>query len=204
MGNLALFLRLIPRLALAVLPLLGFSACGYGWVGEGTFLPKDAKTIYVEPFINRSRDVGLEKELTSALRSEFYRRSRLTVVDRSDLADVILSGVVRSMDSNVASVNRNDEVLQYESTLTLDVGLRRREPNEILWRGQGVRLTELYAGSRAAVVTTSSEFRSSTLNSSDVRRMTDIQLTDNEKRDARSRLMGQFAKELHQRILEMF
>src|SRR5574341_690106 len=131
--------------------------CGYHFVGEGALLPKDAKTIYVEPFINRSRDVGFEKELTSALRGEFYRRGQLRVVDQIDQADVIVSGVIRSLDSSVASVNRRDETLQFESVLNLDVMLRQREPDEILWRGQGMRLSELHGGSRAAIVTTSSE-----------------------------------------------
>ncbi len=183
-------------------PALG--GCGYQFAGESSILPKDARTIYVEPFVNRSRDVGMDKELTSALRGEFYRRGRLRVVEQSEQADLILTGVVRSLDRNVASVNRKDEVLQYESVLTLDVTLRRREPNEILWRGQGVRLSDVHAGSRAAVVTTSSEFRTGTLNSTDVRRMTDIQLTEVERRAVRDDLMEQFARELHQRVMEMF
>ncbi len=112
--------------------------------------------------------------------------------------------MIRSLDSTVASVNRNDEVLQYESLLIMDVTLRRREPNEILWRGQGVRLNQVYAGSRAAVVTTSSEFRTGTLNSTDVSRLTDIQLTELDRRAIRDQLMEQFARELHQRVTEMF
>lgn len=192
------------RLFYAVLAALTLNGCGYQWVGQSSLLPKDAQTVFVETFINRSRDVGLEKELTSELRGEFYRRGQLRVVDSSDQADIILSGVVRSLDSTVASVNRRDEVLQYESVLVLDATLRRREPNEILWRGQSVRLAEIHGGSRAAVVTTSSEFRTSTLNSSDVRRLTDIQLTESEQREVRGRLMERFAKELHQRIMEMF
>ena len=182
-------------------PLFG---CGYQFVGESTLLPKDAKTIYVEPFVNRSRDIGIEKELTSALRGEFYLRRQLSVVDQAELADVIVSGVVRSLESTVTSVNRHDEVLQYESRLDLDVTLRRRDPNEVLWRGQGLQLIEVYAGSRAAVVTTSAEFRTGNLSASDVRRMTDIQLTDTERKNARSQLMERFAKELHQRMMEMF
>ncbi len=189
-------------LAAMVMPTI--FGCGYQFAGESSLLPKDAKTIYVEPFVNRSRDVGLEMELTSALRGEFYRRRQLRVVDQSELADVIVSGVVRSLDSSVASVNRQDEVLQYESRLNLDVTLRRREPNEILWRGQGLQLNEIHAGSRAAVVVTSSDFRTGSLNSSDVRRMTDIQLTDTERKNVRTHLMERFAKELHQRMMEMF
>jgi len=189
---------------LAGVTLSVIGGCGYQFVGESSLLPKDARTIYVEPFINRGRDVGMEKELTTALRAEFYRRSQLRVVDQSEQADLILSGVIRSLESNVSSVNRQDEVLEYESILILDVTLRRREPNEILWRGQGVRLTEVHGGSRAAVVTTSSEFRTGTLNAADIRRMTDIQLTEAERRSVRDQLMERFAKELHQRVIEMF
>jgi outer membrane lipopolysaccharide assembly protein LptE/RlpB len=183
---------------------LAVAACGYQLAGQSSFLPKDIRTIYVEPFINRSRDVGIEKEMTTAVRGEFYRRGQLRLVDQADQADAILSGVVRSLDSTVASVNRKDEVLQYESVMILDVSLRRREPNEILWRGQGTRLTELHSGSRAAVVTTSSEFKNRTLNAADVRRMTDIQLTETDNREFRDQLMERFARELHQRLMEMF
>lgn len=179
-------------------------ACGYNFAGQGSLLPKDAKTLYVEPFVNRSRDVGLDAELNSALRSEFYRRRQLKVVERADQADLIVSGVIRSLENHVASVNRKDEVLQYESTIMLDVTLRRREPNEILWRSQGMRLTKIFGGSRAAVVTTSSAFQTGTLNANDVRRMTDVQLTEAQRSGARYQLVEDFASELHHRIIEMF
>lgn len=204
MHDILLFQRFLPMSILAGAILFACGGCGYQFVGEGSLLPKDAQTIFVETFVNRSRDVGMEKELTTALRGEFYRRGQLRVVERFEQADVILSGVIRSIERNVASVNRRDEVLQYESVLSLDVTLRRREPDEILWRGQGLRLTEIYGGSRAAVVTTSSEFRSGTLNASDIRQMTDIQLTEVEQRGSRDQLMERFAKELHQRVMEMF
>jgi hypothetical protein len=192
------------RFFLAGVALIPLGGCGYQWVGQSSLLPKDARTVYIEPFINRSRDIGMEKELTSALRSEFYRRGQLRVVDASEQADIILSGVVRSLETTVASVNRYDEVLQYQALLVLDATLRRREPNEILWRGQAMRLTELYGGSRAAVVTTSSEFSTGTLSANNVRNMTDVQLTESERRGVRDRLMERFATEIHQRVIEMF
>lgn len=178
--------------------------CGYQLGGGGNLLPKDAETIFVEPFINRTREVGIAPELTTAVRSELYRRGRLRLVDQAEQADVILSGVVRSLDSQTSSVNRHNEALQYEARLVLDVHLRRREPNEILWRGPAIRLSQVYAGSRAAVVTTSSEFRAGTLDASDVRRFTDIQLTETQKSQAREQLMARFAQDLHQRLMEMF
>lgn len=184
--------------------LFSVSGCGYQLTGQNSYLLKNIKTVYVEPFISRSRDVGIDKELTSAVRSEIYRRGQLKLVDQADQADAILSGVVRSLDSQVASVSRHDEVLEYEAAMTLDVTLRRREPNEILWRAVNMRLSQLFAGSRAAVVTTSSEFRTGTFNTTDVRRLTDIQLTEMQYQSARDQLMERFARDLHQRITEAF
>jgi hypothetical protein len=155
-------------------------------------------------FLNRTRDVGIGAEITTALRGELYRRGELQLVDQPGEADAILSGVVRSFDSLTASVNQNAEVLQFEATLIVDTTFRRREPSEILWRGQGIRLSEVYAGERAAVVTTSSKFQNQTLNTTDVRRLTDIQLTETESRRMREELMERFARELHQRLMEMF
>lgn len=184
--------------------MIGLAGCGYQFAGRSDLFPKDVRTVYVEPFLNRTREIGIEHEMTSALRSELYRRGQLQVVDQADQADAILSGVVRGFDSSTASVNRRNEVLQYESIMNVDVSFRRREPAEILWRGQDIRLTALHPGSRAAVVTTSSEFRTGALNASDVRRMTDIQLTETANRQVREDLIGRFARELHQRLMEMF
>ena len=196
----------LKRLMVLVLTygLFAASGCGYQFTGESALLFKNVRTIYVEPFVNRSREVGIEQEMASALRSEFYRRGHVQLAERADQADAILSGVIRNLDSRVASVNRSDEVLQYEAVLTLDVTLRRREPDEIIYRGDGARLTQLYSGSRAAVVTTSAEFQTGTLNAADVRNLTDIQLTETQKADARSRLISSFARELHQKLMEMF
>ncbi len=191
-------------LTMSVVIFFGGAGCGYQFAGQSSLFSQDIHTIYVEPFISRSRDVGLDQELTSAVRSEFYRLGPLKVVDQLDQADAIVTGVIRSFDSHVASTNRKDEVLQYESVMVLDLSLRRRQPNEILWRAQGTRLTQVYDGSRAAVVTTSSEFKTGTLNATDVRRMTDIQLTEADKQRVREQLIEGFAHELHQRLVEMF
>jgi len=192
---------------LAVLGLLfalAVTGCGYQFSGGGEGIPGDVRKVFLQGLVNRSRDVGIEQEIASALRSEFYQRGRLQVVDRMDQADAVLSGVIRSVDHHAVSVNRHDEVLQYEMTLIADMTLRRRTPDEILWQIRKNKLVELYAGSRAAVVTTSSEFKTGTLNSEDVRRLSDIHLTETLSRQAREKLVTRFARELHQRLMETF
>jgi len=193
----------INNLVVALLLLWGLG-CGYQFSGRGEAFPKDVKTVFVETLVNRSLDPGIESELTSALRSELRQRGQLRVVDSLEQADAVLSGVVRSFDSRVVAVNRQDEVLQFEIVLIADMNLRRRSPEELLWRTQGARLAELHSGSRGAVVTSSSGFKSSTLNPGDVRRLTDIQLTETLKQEAKGRLVEKFAREMHQRLMELF
>src|SRR5215470_1633406 len=168
------------RWLLAGIVLSSVFGCGYYFTGDSTFLPKDIHTIYVEPFINRSRDVGIDKELTTALKGELYRRGQLTVVDQIEQADAILTGIVQSFESHFWSVNKFAEVLQFESVMVVDVTLRRRQPDEVIWQGPSLTLSQLYNGQRGAVVSTSSAFQTGTINSSQVRQLTDIQLTEGE------------------------
>ncbi|MEK6601819.1 MAG: hypothetical protein AABZ09_08060 [Candidatus Binatota bacterium] len=53
-------------------------------------------------------------------------------------------------------------------------------------------------------MTSSSAFKSGTLNPGDVRRFTDIQLTETVRQETKERLVERFARELHQRLMEMF
>src|SRR3990172_8513283 len=107
-------LRLVGRRLAGLVGLIGLlvaGGCGYQFIGESSLLPKDIRTIYVEPFFNRNRDVGLERELASALRSEISRKGRRRVPDQAEQADVILVGVFPSLDSTVDKrfdVNRPD------------------------------------------------------------------------------------------------
>ncbi len=186
------------------LSLLAFNGCGYHFSGIGEAFPKDVNSIYVPTFVNSSKNVGLEKEISSALRSEFRRRGRVRLVNQPDQADAILSGVVRSLDTNVVSVNASDEVLQYQAVLVVDMTLRRRSPNELLWRTEGSYIKETYVGARGAVVTTSSAFQRRTLNAEDIALFSDVQLTETMTRETRAALVNRFARKMHQKLIEMF
>ena len=187
-----------------LLLLLAVNGCGYGFSAKGEAFPKDVQKVFVETLVNRTREVGVEGDLTAALKSELRQNGQLRLVNQLDQADAIISGVVRSYDSRGVGGNRHDETLQYELTMILDMTLRRRAPDEVLWRTQGIRFAEIYSGSRGAVVTTSSEFKSRPLNAADVPRFTDVQLTETMKQEARARLMERASRDMLQRMLEMF
>ncbi len=198
-----------PRLGAARFWLLALVAavgagCGYQFTGRGDAFPRDVRTVFVDPLVNRTKEVGVEREMTMALKTEINRKGLLRVVERVEDADAILSGVVRNFDSRVVGINRHDEALQYEFLLVIDLNLRRRAPDEMLWRTLGARFTDRFAGSRAAVVTSSPESRARGYNAADLRRFTDVQLTETQKAEARSRLLESAAHDLHTRLLELF
>ena len=66
--------------------LLQTLGCGYQFVTDNPLLPKDARTIFIEPFVNRSRDVGLEKELATAMRSEIATFNMRRIVELIDVS----------------------------------------------------------------------------------------------------------------------
>lgn len=184
--------------------LVFLAACGYRFQGAGEGALSGIGAVYVEPFVNRTREIGLDRELTAALRSELRQRGGVRVVDRPEEADAVLSGVVRSLETRVVATNNKDEALLYEIALIVDVSLRRRAADELVWRLQQSRLTESFPASRGAVVLSSPEFKTWTLNPRDVQRLTDIQLTEALGARNRDQLVERLARQLHRRILEAF
>jgi hypothetical protein len=183
----------------------GISGCGYQFSGQtGALYLSGIRNLYIEPFVAKSREVGLEWDMTMALKSEFYSNGDPRIVSRVEEADAILSGVVRGLETRVLASNEDDEVLIYEAALVVDVSLRGRSPDRLIWRGQEVRLAETYSGSRGAVVITSTKFKTGTLNASDIQQFTDIQLTEAMSRNTREQLLRTFARQLHQKLLDSF
>ncbi len=193
----------LPVVLSLVLALLA-GACGYGFVDSGAGLPDDVRTVHVEPFINRTRAVGLEDGLALALRRELRRQESPRVVERFEEADVVLSGVIRHYGITNIAVNPSDEVLQLEVRLDVEATLRRRQSREALWPRQVMKLREVYPAARGAVVPSSSGFRRDTLNVEDVRRLTDARLAEDSRAGARNRLLEQFARLVRERMAEGF
>ena len=179
-------------------------ACGYRFVDSDAGLPEDVRTVYVEPFINRTRVVGLEDGLARALRRELSGQPRPRVGERPDEADAILSGVIRNYETRNVSVNRFDEVLQVEARFDVEATLRRRQSKEVLWPRRILRFREVYDAARGAVVPGSSGFLGNTLNLEEVSQLADARLAEDSRARARKRLLERFARLIRQRMAEGF
>lgn len=188
---------------LALVLALGTSACGYHFVGEGRSFGNDVHTIGVQTFANETREIGIEKRLAFAIEREFTIRGPLKVADTPTEGDLLLSGTVRFAEDRPVAFNKDDEVLIYQTTLALDLQLKRRN-GQVVWQARDLRGIGDYESVASVIVTTSSQFRSSTLNASDLGGFTDIQLAESRRKDAIGRIVGGLARDVYDQIMEDF
>jgi hypothetical protein len=180
------------------------AGCGYQVGTAGRALDPQLRSIGVATFANETREIGVEKRLALAIEREFSIRGPLTVTNDPTAADLLLSGTVRQAEDRPVAFNREDEVLLYQTSLVLELELRRRDTGEVLWRTRGLRATGDYETVAAVIVTTSSEFRSSTLNAEDLGAFTDVQLAESRRRQALERMLGVLARDVYVQIMEDF
>jgi outer membrane lipopolysaccharide assembly protein LptE/RlpB len=123
--------RALAPLALAVL----LGGCGYGFYGT---LPRDVKTIAVPIFQNLTREPAVEGLITRAVVEAFSTNGRLKVVPASE-ADAVLDGEVVGYNVFSIAFDKDSNVRQYRLVVSVNLQLRDRRKNEILFKQSGVR-----------------------------------------------------------------
>jgi len=123
--------RALAALALAVL----VGGCGYSVHGT---LPGDVKTIAVPIFQNLTREPAVEGLITRAVVEAFSTNGRLKVVPSSE-ADAVLDGEVVAYNVFSIAFDQNSNVRQYRLVVSVNLQLRDRRKNEVLFKQSGVR-----------------------------------------------------------------
>jgi hypothetical protein len=179
------------------------AGCGYRFAGGGRVFAPELRTIGVRTLANETREVGVEKRLAMAIEREFVLRGPLRVA-KPDEGDLVLSGTVKTAEDRPVAFNREDEVLIYQTVLALDLDLRRRDTGKLVWQVRGLRVADDYETVASVIVTTSSDFRKSTLNPADLGGFTDIQLAETRRRETLERMIGNLARDVYEQIMEDF
>jgi len=190
--------------AIGALALFGVAGCGYGFNAGGRTFAPELRTIGVEALENDTREAGLEKQVALAIEREFAMRGPFHIASKPSEGDLLLSGTLRQAVDRPVAFNSKDEVLTYQTLLTLDLELRRRDTGALIWAAKGLRETGDFESVASVIVTTSSEFRSSTLNAEDLGAFTDIQLAESRRRETRARLLQSLAHDVYDQIMEDF
>ncbi|HZR81945.1 MAG TPA: LPS assembly lipoprotein LptE [Candidatus Binatia bacterium] len=195
----------IAAASVAVGALGTLGACGYHFPGQVAVLPGGGSKVYVARFDNRTRNPGVENDVLEAMQLEVARRGQFTLAPNSDAADLVLEGTINSIEVRPIAFSTSDEALQFETVMTLSVQLRNPHTGKIVWRVAGLRENDSYGAVSQTVVASSSQFLSqSTLNANDLNQLTDVQLSESQRREALDRVLENASRDVYNSMVEDF
>jgi hypothetical protein len=191
------------RIAFAALVIVA-SGCGYHFAAEGSGLPPQAKTLYVEKFGNRTRETGINDQFMRFLEDEVANHKRLQLVDSPSDADLVLSGDIVFVDALPVSFNSANEPLTYTQTITADASLVDAHDHKVIWATRGVSSSQQMPVVGESVVTTSPYFVQQNLRSQDIANMQDIQVAQTQQASTQELIMQSLAQNLYASMSEGF
>lgn len=194
------------REAKAVVALVGLllSSCGYNFPGQASALPGGGTTVHVASFSNQTREAGLENLVRTAMEDEILRRGAFELVPEGE-AEVVLEGVVRSLQYRPIAFSNTDEALEYETVMTVSASLLDRRRDTIVWRVTNLRESDSFGSVPGTVVAQSSQFQEqSTLNAQNLGQLTDVQLSETQRTEAIERVLENVSRNLYNAMVEDF
>ncbi len=178
--------------------------CGYHFAAEGSALPAQAKTIYVEKFSNHTRFTGLNDQFMLVLKDEIADRKRLDLTDNPNDADLVLSGEVLYFDSLPGATNAVGEPILYFNSLSANASLTDNHTHRVIWTAHGVNAGGQAPDVAGAVITTSPSFLQQNLRAQDIARLPDMQVAQTQRTATRDQIMQQLAQNLYASMTEGF
>lgn len=131
-------------LGIAVLALVFVNNCGYKLSGSGKQIPAHIKSIYIPSFDNQTTRFLAEQFVTSAVRSEFIRRSRLALVDSRTKADSLLEGEILVFEVKPISSSKDLTANLYKVRISLSVRFLDLKNNTVIFEGKEIGFADSY------------------------------------------------------------
>ncbi len=172
------------RLFLILSLTLYVTGCGYGFRGSESALPPDVTKVYVSKAQNNTAQAGVDRLVTEALRDEFERYGTLTVVESRSEADAELRSKIVTIKRETRTVTSGtDTALQLATVMTVAADLRRTT-GPLLWKNENMEVMKIFGAESGVVVTSSPEFASGNLGSSDLANLDSVEVTRGQEKQA--------------------
>ncbi len=176
---------------------LFLTSCGYNFIGSGSSLPPDIKTVYVPFVTNLTTDTYVTPILTESLREYFEKYGVLTVVDSTENYDAILNVTILKIEEESRTVTANTESeLQGDLVLTVSVELLRRDGSP-LWTTPFLEQRRSYASDMSTVVTSSSSFAQSGMSTSDLQNLGNREVSRSQQMITMENLVEEVSKKIY-------
>lgn len=131
----AIFLRNLLLLAALLSVVLG---CGYAFAPQGDYIDRSIRTIYVEPFGNKTAQAEAENLVRTAFIDQVIQNTRFRVVPEVEQADAVVSGNILAINTLAISYRKSILAAEERMMITLETSLREKAGGKILWASRGV------------------------------------------------------------------
>jgi len=189
---------LIRRAILSVMFLA--TGCGYALQGGGSVLPPDVKKIYIPQAENDTTELGLANMVTDAVRDQFDSYGAVHVVEKQSQADAVLRVRILSLKQSVDTVSNTNTTNQMDSTMTVS-GELRRITGKVLWRDPMIRVSKSFSTNSTTVVTSSPDFASGSISSTDLAGLNQRELARGQQAQALLSMSSDAARMMYDRAV---
>ena len=132
----------IAALTLAVFVLVG---CGYYFSPGGEHIDQGMKTVYIEPFVNKTSEANIENIFRAAFIEWFVKGNRFQVVDRMDMADTIWRGSINTLSTTALSYRTSNLAAEERMTVVMEFKFEERESRKEIWADRTFSAYQDYA-----------------------------------------------------------
>jgi outer membrane lipopolysaccharide assembly protein LptE/RlpB len=184
--------RLLQVLLFALLLMVG--GCGYSFQGSTTVLPSDVRKIFIADVINKSSDPYIANYLTDALKEQFEQYGVVQVVSSESDADASLRVRIQQLRSLSKSAVASGDVAQELNVTVTVAGELMQRTGKLLWKNPVMSYTKSFGNTVGSVVTSSAQFATSGLGSSDVGQLNQRELSRSQESLALQAIASEIAK----------
>jgi outer membrane lipopolysaccharide assembly protein LptE/RlpB len=117
-------------------------ACGYNFAGGGA-LPGGVQTVFVELFVNRTNEIGVENTFTNDLVNEILLNRNKRALATRDQAESILKCTIVSLASNTIAQTSTGRATERRLVVVVDAELVDRQ-GRVIWSAGKIRSYEPY------------------------------------------------------------
>ena len=118
--------------------LMTVMSCGYAFAPQGENIDPAIRTIYVEPFGNKTAQAELENYMRTAFIDQILQNTRFKTVSGVEQADAVISGSVLNFNTSTLSYRKTILAAEERATVTLEVTFRETKSGKTLWSSRAV------------------------------------------------------------------
>jgi Lipopolysaccharide-assembly len=120
--------------AIVIMAVLLSFGCGYRFSPGGEYIDQNIKTVYIEPFVNKTSEANIENIFRAAFVDWFISRgNRFKVVDQASTADAIWRGSINTVSTIALSYQTTNLAKEERMTVVMDLQFAERESKKEIW-----------------------------------------------------------------------